>query len=198
MKIRDERIRAFIAIELPSDVKSRLREFQSGLRRPQQVFVKWVSPDSIHLTLKFLGDITAEQADRINTALKPIAEGHNRFTVHTAETGCFPDLRRVRVFWLGLGGDTDSLLNLQKTVDVQMAKYGFPVENRPFTAHLTIARLKDECTQDQRLEFAELVNDKKFVPEAAIKADSIVLMTSRLAPQGAIYSKLGEHNLKGK
>jgi 2'-5' RNA ligase len=191
----DQQIRAFIAIELPAELRKRMGEFQAGLKRPQQKFVKWVNPGSVHLTLKFLGNVKEKQLDSIKKELQDIAKESRTFSIATSETGCFPNLKRARVFWLGLDGDIDQLLKLQGRIDEALSRMGFAKENRPFTAHLTLARLKEDCSMADRLEFAELVKDANFERPFSMKIEAVSLMRSQLTPAGAVYTQLAEFRL---
>ena len=194
--MQDEQIRSFIAIELPAEMKSRLKEFQAHLKMPRHTFVRWVSPETIHLTLKFLGNITPGQVEQLKSMLQAITREHSPFELHTARAGCFPNLKKVRVFWLSLEGDIAKLISLYKAIDEASGKMGFASENRPYTAHLTLARIKEECTTSQRWEFSELIKDALFEPEYTIDVRSVSLMRSKLTPGGAVYTRLGEFALQ--
>ncbi len=193
--MQDEQIRSFIAIELPSEMKRRLKEFQARFKLPRHNFVRWVSPEAIHLTLKFLGNITPGQAEDIKSMLQAITCEHKAFDLHTARVGCFPNLKKVRVFWLGLEGDLAELISLHSSIDKISGKMGFAVENRPYAAHLTLARVREECTSSERWEFSELIKDAVFEPEYTLNVRNVSLMRSKLTPGGAVYTRLGEYAL---
>jgi 2'-5' RNA ligase len=193
----NETIRLFIAIELPAELVIRLRSFLSSLKSSRLPFVKWVDPGSIHLTLKFLGNINAERLDAIKSALESVAVPHGQFQLATGHTGFFPGPQRARVFWLGLEGDTAELVRLQQAIDRAMTVLGFESESRPFTAHLTLARLREDSTREQRLEFTGLTQNAVFEHGPVIQVRSVSLMRSRLTPQGAVYTRLAEYELKG-
>ncbi len=193
----NETVRSFIAVELPAGLVARLRDFQTGLNSSRLRFVKWVDPGSIHLTLKFLGNIDVGRLDAVKSALETATTPHRPFRLTTGQTGFFPGPQRARVFWLGLEGDISELIRLQKDVDMSMAQLGFESETRPFAAHLTLARLREECTREQRQEFSRLAQHAVFKSGPGIKVRSVSLMRSRLTPQGAIYSRLAEYELKG-
>ncbi|MGA2159737.1 MAG: RNA 2',3'-cyclic phosphodiesterase [Dehalococcoidia bacterium] len=194
----DQEIRAFIAIELPAELRKMMSDFQAGLKRPRQGYVKWVNPESVHLTLKFLGNIKQGQADSIKKELYDIAKDNKAFSIVTSRTGCFPNLKRVRVFWLGLDGDTDYLLKLQGQIDEALSHMGFAKENRPFTAHLTLARIKEDCSMGDKLEFSELVKDASFPRPFSMTVDTVSLMRSELTRAGAVYTRLAQFTLTGR
>ncbi|MFA5078258.1 MAG: RNA 2',3'-cyclic phosphodiesterase [Dehalococcoidia bacterium] len=196
--MNNETVRSFIAVELPAELVARLRGFQTGLNSSRLRFVKWVDPGSIHLTLKFLGNVDAGRLEAVKSALETATMPHRTFRLATGQTGFFPGLQRARVFWLGLEGDTAELSGLQQDIDRAMAGLGFERESRPFTAHLTLARLREECTREQRQEFTGLAQHAAFESGPDIQVQSVALMRSRLTPQGALYSRLAEYELKGE
>jgi 2'-5' RNA ligase len=196
--MNEQEIRAFIAIELPAELREMMSEFQAGLKRPQQRFVKWVNPGSVHLTLKFLGNIKLKQSDSIKNELHDITTDSKPFSIVTSKTGCFPNLKMARVFWLGLDGDIEELLKLQGKIDGALSRIGFPRENRPFAAHLTLARIKEDCSTTDRLEFSELVRDACFLRPVSMKVEAVSLMRSQLTPAGAVYTRLAEFRLTGQ
>jgi RNA 2',3'-cyclic 3'-phosphodiesterase len=195
--LEQDTIRAFIAIELPFELKAMIKDFETGLRGPESRCARWVDPESIHLTLKFLGNVQTKMIEPINKALEADTATFQSFTLKTTETGCFPNLQRARVFWLGLGGDMDRLLGLQSTIEGSLADLGIPRELRPFAAHLTLARLKDDCSVDDRKTFASLVGGIQFQPIYTMKVEAVSLIRSRLTPAGAIYTRLAMCGLKG-
>lgn len=191
----DEVIRSFIAIELPGDLVKQLKDFQAGLKSPEAQSAKWVDPGSMHLTLKFLGNVEVKNLAAVKDETGIAVKSSRRFHLVTGRTGFFPDHRKPRVFWLGLEGDIEALVTLQKVIDEAMSKLGYARENRPFTAHLTLARLREESSIDDRMDFARTVQAKVFNPPCDIEVSSVALMRSRLTPRGAIYSRLAEFGL---
>lgn len=193
--MQDGSIRAFIAAELPQELRGQLKRFQAGLKQPDPGFIKWVDAESIHLTFKFLGNIDAKSVESIGEVLDNAVRQTMPFNLMTGRTGCFPNMKNARVYWLGLDGDTKRLLEFQKRVDVAMSKLGFAVENRPFSAHLTLARLRESNTDINRSKLMGLIQAAEFKPVYEFKVDKIFLIRSRLTPQGAVYSHLAEITL---
>lgn len=191
----NEQIRAFVAIELPDELKSRMKDYQAEFKITKHDFVKWVGPGSMHLTLKFLANVSLNRLEDVKNEIKNAAESSSSFSLITCETGCFPNLKKVRVFWLGLNGDIAKLLDLQRMIDESLVKLGFSKESRPFTAHLTLARLKDDCTIDDRKEFSELIKEAKFEPPFSMIVGRISLIRSQLTSGGAVYTRLAEFKL---
>jgi 2'-5' RNA ligase len=190
-----EIIRSFIAVGLPGDLIRQLKDFQAGLKSPEGRTAKWVDPASMHLTLKFLGDVDVNGLAAVKDETAVAVGSSRRFYLFTGRTGFFPDPGRPRVFWLGLEGDVDALLTLHKNIDAAMSKLGFASEKRPFTAHLTLARLREESSTGDRLAFARMAQAKAFDPPCKIEVGSVALMRSRLTPQGAVYTRLAEFGL---
>ena len=185
-----EQIRSFIAIELPGELKLELTQLEAQLKTEKQPGVKWTNPDSIHLTLKFLGNIAADRIGEITGAIEAAARGITPFRLKAKELGIFPSLRRVQVAWVGISGEVDKLSRLQKRLESNLASLGFIPESRPFTAHLTLARLSDRIPSDERQRFGQLITNTRFESNHNIEVDAISLMKSQLTRAGAIYSRI--------
>ena len=196
--MNNEPIRSFIAVELPEEVKSGLHQLQTGLKSPKHTFVKWVAPQSIHITLKFLGNISPQKVTEITRVMEHASEGTSPFTLEIAEVGAFPNLRQPRVLWLGIGGELDKLIAWQQRIDSGLAPLGFAKETRPFTPHLTLARLREGVSPADRRDFGELVMKTPVEANYEVKVNSLSLMKSQLLPTGAVYSRLAEVKLSGK
>ena len=191
----DEVIRSFIAIELPGELAKQLKDFQAGLKSQGLHSAKWVDPGSMHLTLKFLGDVDVKSLAAVKDETGIAVRSSRRFHLVTGRTGFFPDLMRPRVFWMGLEGDIDALMALHKAIDEALSKLGYARENRPFTAHLTLARLREESSIIDRTEFARTAQAGVFKPSYDMEVNSVALMRSQLTPRGAIYTRLAEFTL---
>ncbi|MEE9520826.1 MAG: RNA 2',3'-cyclic phosphodiesterase [Dehalococcoidales bacterium] len=191
-----EQVRCFIAIELPDELKAGLTQLQSRLKMGEQPWVKWVDPYSIHLTLKFLGSVAVDRIDEITGAIEESARGMSPFYLEVKELGVFPNLRRVQVAWVGVSGEVDKLGQLQQRIESNLARLGFAPESRPFTPHLTLARLRDRALPDERQRFGQLIVSTGFEAAYTIEVDAINLMRSQLTREGAIYSQISSIGLK--
>lgn len=191
-----EQIRSFIAIELPDELKLELTRLEGRLKSGNQSWVKWVDPYSIHLTLKFLGNIGSDKINDITGAMEEAAHGIPPFYLKVKELGAFPDLRRVQVAWVGIGGEVDRLNQLQKQIDSNLVPLGFTAESRAFTAHLTLARIRDQATLSDRQCFGQLIANTQFDSSHTIKVDTVSLMRSQLTREGAIYSQIASAKLQ--
>ena len=194
--LSNEQIRSFIAIELPEEVKSGLRRLQNELKLPQHNFVKWVATDSIHLTLKFLGNISAPKVADITSVMEQASQGINPFQLEVIEVGAFPNLRQPRVLWVGIKGAVDKLVGWQQRIDKGLIPLGFAKETRPFTPHLTLARLREGVSPGDRRDFGEMVAKTPAEVSYKFNVSSLSLMKSQLLPGGAVYSRLTEVKLK--
>ncbi len=191
-------VRSFVAIELPDELKRELDEVVGQLKSAGgQSGVKWVDPQSIHLTLKFLGDVAVDRLDEITVALAEAVRGIPRFRLAVAGLGVFPNPRRVRVAWVGVSGETDVLERLQRRVESALARLGFAAESRRFTPHLTLARIRERASPQERQRLGQLVDSTSFESRHGISVNAVHLMRSQLTGQGAIYSRINSVTLEG-
>lgn len=191
-----EEIRSFIAIELPDELKRTLVRLQAQLKASDSPSVKWVDPYGIHLTLKFLGNVTFKQIEEITRAMEKAAAGISPFRLEVKDLGVFPGPTKVRVVWVGLGGDLDRLTQLQEKIEANVAPFGFPPEGRPFTPHLTLARVREQATPQERENLGQLITNTKTTIDYTFTVDSVNLMRSILSREGALYSRLATVPLK--
>ncbi len=191
-----EQIRSFIAIELPEEVRTGLKQMQDLLKSFDSASAKWVDPQSIHLTLKFLGNVDGAKISTIVQAVRDAAIGATPFEMRIDGLGCFPSPKRVQVVWVGLIGELEKLQALQKNIELHVAPLGFPTEKRPFAPHLTLARVRESVTPVQRQTLGSRIVETQVGLNLSIKVSGVSLMRSRLTPAGAIYSRLGSVELK--
>jgi 2'-5' RNA ligase len=191
-----EQVRCFVAVELPDEVKTGLDQLQAQLKSGSQTSVKWVDPYSIHLTLKFLGNVAVDRIDPITAAMEEATQGVSPLHLEVKDLGVFPNLRRVQVVWVGVSGEVDKLARLQQRLESNLAGLGFTPERRRFTPHLTLARLRDRASPDEREGLGKLIASTKFEAAYTFPVDAISLMRSQLTREGAIYSKISSSELK--
>ncbi len=191
-----EQIRSFIAIELPEEVRTGLKQIQDLLKSFDSAPAKWVDPQSIHLTLKFLGNVNGEKISTIVQAIRDAAIEVTPFELKVDGLGSFPNPKRVQVVWIGLTGELEKLQALQKNIELQVAPLGFPTEKRPFAPHLTLARVRESVTPVQRQTLGTRIIETQIGLNLAIKVGAISLMRSRLTPAGAVYTRLSLVELK--
>ncbi|MGQ9573047.1 MAG: RNA 2',3'-cyclic phosphodiesterase [Dehalococcoidia bacterium] len=187
---RDSTLRLFVACELPAEMKATLASLQEALRRKEAPPVRWVRPEGIHLTLKFLGAVPQDRVTAICQALTPAVEGIPLLSLQLAEVGTFADRRGPRVLWVGIQGDIEPLTRLQERVKKALAPLGFPPEGRAFSPHLTLARVPDYMGRAERQALRELAKETPLPTAPAATIRELSLMRSILGPGGAVYERL--------
>ena len=193
-----ESIRSFIAIELPQAVKQELTDLESLLKKRCPAVVKWVGPEGIHLTLKFLGAVDADRVDEVKMAIDEAVQGMTPFGLDVRDVGAFPNLSRVQVIWVGVKGELDKLMYFQKQVESNMEQLGFPREERAFTAHLTLGRVHNYTSPEDRRKIGQILGQTTFASANPVRVESVDLIKSQLTPQGAIYTRVYAAQLKGE
>ena len=184
-------MRTFIAIEIPEETKRAMAEVQARLK-VSGAEASWTRPEGIHLTLKFLGEVPEERVGEITTALVQAVEGRGKFRLPVAGIGVFPNEKNPRVIWVGVSGALDKLMGLQLRVEEQMVRLGFPQEDRRFTPHLTLGRVKHLLLRRSWGRALESVRD---VDLPGFEVASVSLMKSELQPTGAVYTEIGKAEL---
>ncbi len=178
-------IRAFIAINIDPQVIGEISEAMVQLRQALPE-VRWVAPDKIHLTIKFLGDIERTQVELVANALEQVVRPFPRFTISAKGLGVFPGLRRPRVLWVGL--ESIQLVKLAAKVEASLEPLGFVREVREFQPHLTIGRWRQFDSVTKRL--AEELQRWKSHSFGLSRVEALVLFQSELKPDGALHKPL--------
>jgi RNA 2',3'-cyclic 3'-phosphodiesterase len=183
-------IRAFIAVSLAPAVGEEIAKIQSTLKEAQGD-IRWTRVESMHLTLKFLGDITHTQVDSILVALRNVLCDQPLLHVQAHGLGAFPNLKRPKVLWAGLSGE--GLAGLQEKVESALVALDFPREERGFTPHFTLGRVRSLRGWEQILAVVRKHEQVQF-GESVI--DHVTLYQSTLRSDGAVYSPLGTVSLQ--
>ena len=179
------KIRTFVCFELPAEVLKQLRSIQERLKALHDG-TRWVNPERIHLTLRFLGDVERERMDAVIQAVQNGCGAFEPFTLTVAEPGAFPDFKRPRVFWIGVSDPDQNLQQCQKSIERELERIGFPGEKRAFSPHLTLGRVKNSrgvAKVSQELEHMHPA-------PVSFSAREVVVMQSKLTPSGAVYTPL--------
>lgn len=179
-----------MACELPPETKDALAQLQDALRPIIPSRLRWVRPEGIHLTLKFLGSVPARQLPEIEDALARAIDQPFSLSLRLGAVGSFGGRQRLRVIWVGLEGDVEELADLAEKVEGALGSLGFPRENRRFSPHLTLARVPDEVPPSERERIAGLLPAVERPPLPSMTVTSISLMRSLLQPTGARYERL--------
>ena len=179
-------IRSFLAIELPKPILAKIEEVQGDLRSTH-ADVRWVSPEKIHLTLKFFGNIEESRIDLIFKSIEEPIRDVLPFSVTVRGAGAFPSLKNPRVIWMGLADGKEMLISLQKQIENHLEKIGFEPEDRPFQPHLTLGRMKSSQGKEALVRRMERYREEGF---GTLQVERVVLFKSDLRPSGPIYTLL--------
>jgi len=179
-------IRSFIAVVLPPSIVDYINNIKETLY-PYRFKIRWVKPENIHLTLKFLGDINAADIEAAGAAMDRAVEETAPITLSVKGAGVFPGIKRPRVVWLGMGGQVPLLIALQKVLDENLAAAGFEKEKRPFKAHLTLGRVKGAIDAAM---LGKALSEMMNFESTPFVVDRIFLIKSELKPSGPVYTKL--------
>jgi len=190
------RIRAFIAIEFPTTLQKRLATFSQTLRSAGLHDVKWVTAENIHLTLKFLGEIPSETLQSIAGRLPALVAGFSPFTIQVRGLGFFPGPKRPRVIWVGVQAPA-SLFQLQTEIETLAQQFGIRREERPFSPHITLGRVRPELDLQEQKILANLVERPPEDDFGQLEVEQVCLFRSDLRPEGAHYTVLVHAPLKG-
>ncbi len=186
MTATPETVRTFIAAEIPAAGARFLRGVQENLKS-RRIDLRWVKPDNIHLTLKFLGDVPLSGIEEIQQAAAAAAEGVAAVAVSAKGLGVFPNMQKPRVLWAGLNGRTHALSQMQQRLEKSLAAQGFKQERRPFKAHLTLGRIRGK-TDPKKL--ADAVRASGDLTSSPFLIDTVTLFKSDLRPGGAVYTRI--------
>ena len=182
-------IRTFIAIHLTEEVRPEVGRAVEILK-PHTQGIRWVSPENLHLTLRFLGDVEAGRMPEVHQAVAVAAAEMTSFALHLGRFGAFPGLNSPRVLWIGLEGDVEILWELQRRIEEALVGRGFPEEGNPFSPHLTLGR----TMRDRRASVQALPTVAE--PGPGMVVQEVYIMKSDLQPGGPVYTSLFKAALK--
>ena len=190
-------LRTFIAVELDEGLVGKLLDLQDRLRgqvAPRSI--RWVRPEGIHLTLKFLGETRPDQVKAVKVALDRAASAVRPFAFTVGGMGCFPNTRRPRVIWVGLYEPAGTLSRLRDAVESHVAPLGFPTEKRPFRPHLTLGRVQRYASKSEVREVGEVIAASEIGTLDEMRVGQVSYIKSDLRPGGAVYTTLHEAQLQ--
>jgi 2'-5' RNA ligase len=184
-------MRTFIAIELPAEIKSSLRQLQDKLRL-SGADVKWAEPENIHLTLKFLGERDEKRVEKIKEILGEVAKERKVFPLCLKGLGAFPKLEFPRVVWVGTDKGEAEAKAIAAELEEKICRLGIPKEERPFSGHITLGRVRSPKNKEQLIQ--AIKNSGFDCQEFSVK--EITLFKSTLTPKGPIYEPLQKATLQ--
>jgi 2'-5' RNA ligase len=183
-------LRAFVALELPPEIQQALRQISADLKaKLKGLPLRWVAVENIHLTLNFLGDIPEDNIKAIADLLSAKTKSVPPFEIELGGLGVFPNPRRPNVVWVGVSAP-DTLNDLQKLLETELSRLGFPAEERSFSPHLTLARVRRAARPADLQRIGEIVTSVSVAAAAAGCIESVALFRSDLKPSGAVYNAL--------
>ena len=183
-----EKIRSFIAVEIPEKVRSEITRMLSKFSQ-EDTGARWVKHDNLHITLLFLGEVTPDFIKQVVNELETIARTQKNFEMSFKNIGAFPSQRSPRIIWIGVERGEAEIIDLQSKIELSFTKIGYKPEQRKFHPHLTIGRVKFKFDNPKVFE----VGYKSEI----FPVKSVVLFKSTLAPQGPIYEKINEFTFSG-
>lgn len=188
-------LRAFIAIDLSQEIVAQLTTLVTRLRADLgDAFIRWQPPQNMHLTLKFLGDVSPNHVDLLTDVLRTQAAQCSAFDVHVGQLGCFPKPTQPRVLWVGVQAP-NALFDLQRCIEQQFARLGYPPEDHPFSPHLTLGRVTRQATPPEIRRIADVLTQTRVGILGTFRAAQVHLFRSDLRPSGAVYTRLFTANL---
>jgi 2'-5' RNA ligase len=184
-------IRCFIAVGLTEEIRGSIEQGTRAIRE-LDADVRWAPVGNMHLTLKFLGNTPEELLPTIREGLLRAGASRRRFNVGFSGVGAFPDRRRPRVFWIGVSEGAEYLVRLQNDVEKSMAELGFEPEQRKYSPHLTIGRVRSERGKGALMTRLDTLGEKDF---GRMEVEAFSLFQSELGPRGARHTRLFEIGL---
>ena len=185
-------MRLFISVELPESWRDAARTARAALEREVEAPLRWVDPQLMHLTLRFLGEVPEEDVSRLRSALDGVPPVDVQLALQ--EAGTFGPASRTAVVWLAIGGDGDGLRALADRVEAAVVSAGLNPERRPFRPHVTLARINRRASGGQRRTVAEAVERLPAPPPSPFTAHSVALVRSHLGRGGPRYEVLSRHS----
>ena len=184
-------IRSFLAIELPTKIAEKLQKLQEDLKT-SDADVRWGNPKSIHLTLKFFGNIEESQIDSILQSIEIPVQSSQPFWVSARGMGAFPHPKNPRVIWVGLVEGKEELIQFQKQLEASLEKVGFQTEDRSFHPHLTLGRVRSSRGKGSLASKIEKYREEDI---GTFQVEGVTLFQSDLKPSGPVYTPLRELRL---
>lgn len=188
-------MRTFIAIDLPKEIKDSLSRLQEQLKT-SGADVRWVEEQNIHLTLKFLGEVNEKTLEKIINIIEEVTKDKNSFSLRVSSLGAFPKPDYPRVIWVGIDEGDKETKEIAKELEEKIADMGIPLENRPFSSHITIGRTRSTLNREKLVQNLRTAAENIGKENLTCRVTKITLFKSTLTPRGPIYEALKETSLK--
>ncbi len=189
-------LRAFIAIAIPPKIRQAISSQTASLRKESGRAVRWVAVENIHLTLKFLGEVSAPNLELLAQALRAECAQTAPFTISVENLGCFPNPRRPRVIWIGLAVPPE-LIRLHRQAEATAARLGYAPDDKPFAPHLTIGRVREQAAPEEIQALRSLLERTTVPGLGTFTVNEVHLYKSDLKPEGPVYTRLVTARLEG-
>lgn len=190
---QSKHFRLFIAADIPDNIKDRISAMSSELQK-LNLDAKWVKPENIHITLKFLGNTDEQKIPSIIKIIEQAVENIPPIACNISELGVFPNIKFPKVLWIGMDEKSHALKHIADTLDKKLSKLGFEAEKKSFKVHLTIARMR---SGKNKASLEAFLANKGLVQKHEFMIEKIILYKSTLTPQGPVYNPLHENSLSG-
>ena len=189
------RLRAFIAVELPLEIRQNVQQATLSLRRDLGTLIRWVAVENMHLTLKFLGDIQSENVEVLTQLIHTQADSFNSFDIHLSGIGSFPGPKRPRVIYIGIQAPAE-LEAFQRQMESATHRLGYKAEERAFAPHLTIGRVRQHVSADDQQKIRRALEELAIDSLGTARVNSVHLYKSDLKPIGPVYTKIFSAHLR--
>lgn len=191
-----ETVRVFVSVGLSAEARETLVDAMERIRSEIPDGIQWARPDGMHLTLKFLGNIPSANVSPLLGCVGELASDNRGFGLKLTGLGMFPNRRKPRVLWAGVGGDMGALSSLQQAAEAAINALGYPPEQRPFRPHITLGRPRRSASDPQLARIGAVVSGLTPPPPVDWQVDCVDVMRSELHPSGARYTVLGSGRLR--
>lgn len=190
-----DRLRTFIAIALPTEIKNWLAKIQQALKAAG-ADVKWVEPENIHITIKFLGERDKKKIAEIIEAIDQVCAEIPTFELTISSLGGFPSKESARIIWVGLSKGETETKEIAKRLEEEISRTGIPKETRPFSSHITLGRVRSSLNRQRLLERMNYLEGNFPRQDFQYRAEKITLFKSTLSSRGPVYEALYLGSLK--
>jgi 2'-5' RNA ligase len=188
-------LRSFVAIEIPLEIQKNIYKETTSLRTELDGLVRWVATENVHLTLKFLGDVSPSNVEFLIQMLRKEAENVHGFTIHLTGLGLFPSLKRPRVIYVGIHAPA-GLEAIQRGIEAASRRLGYAPEERHFSPHLTLGRVRQNLSAVEQQKIRQSIESTQVDVPGTARVDSVHLYKSELKPTGSVYTRIYSAPLK--